>query len=134
MNNQEIILLQHTKDYLQFSTGYIIKTIGEGENIHITHNCDAQVGSSGSPILLRNNLTVIGFHLGCNFSEKIKYGILILSIINDIKHKILFIKSNDYKEEYNGLEKIGNGNYGTVYKGLLKNEKEYRAIKVIDKE
>ena len=129
LKKQEIILIQHTKHNLQFSSGYIIKTIAEGTTIH--HNCSTFAGSSGSPILLID-LTVIGFHLGSHLHEKINYGILIWPIINDIKHKILFIKSNNYKEEYNNLEKIGSGNYGTVYKGLLKNEKEYRAIKVID--
>jgi hypothetical protein len=134
LNNQEIILVQHTKDDLSYSVGNIREIIGEDSINQITHTCPTQEGSSGSPILLRNNLTVIGIHLGGLKDEQLNYGIPILSIINNIKHKQLFIKSNDYKEEYNNLEKIGSGNYGTVYKGLLKNEKEYRAIKVIDKE
>ena len=133
MNNQEIILVQHTKDDLSYSVGNIREIIGEDSINQITHTCPTQKGSSGSPILLRNNSTVIGFNL-FNYENKTNVGIPILSIINNIKHKQLFIKSNDYKEEYNNLEKIGCGNYGTVYKGLLKNEKEYRAIKVIDKE
>ena len=134
LNNQEIILVQHTKDDLSYSVGNIREIIGEDSINQITHTCPTQEGSSGSPILLRNNLTVIGIHLGGLKDEQLNYGIPILSIINNIKHKQLFIKSNDYKEEYNNLEKIGSGNYGNVYKGLLKKEKEYRAIKVIDKE
>jgi hypothetical protein len=134
LNNQEIILVQHTKDDLSYSVGNIKQTIGEETINQITHTCPTQAGSSGSPILLRNNLTVIGIHKCGSIDKQLNYGIPILSIINNIKHKQLFIKSNDYKEEYNNLEKIGSGNYGTVYKGLLKNEKEYRAIKVIDKE
>ena len=112
-----------------FKTRIIVQATEE----NIIHNCITEAGFSGSLILLRNNSTVIGFNL-FNDENKINIGIPILSIINDIKNKKLFIKSNDYKEEYNNLEKIGSGNYGTVYKGLLKNEKEYRAIKVIDKE
>ena len=131
LNEQEIFLLQFKKDsnIICLKQGVIVQATEE----KIIHNCITEAGFSGSLILLRNNSTVIGFNL-FNDENKINIGIPILSIINDIKNKKLFIKSNDYKEEYNNLEKIGSGNYGTVYKGLLKNEKEYRAIKVIDKE
>lgn len=67
-----------------------IKETNEEKTInHITHTCSTKVGSSGSPILLRDNLTVIGIHLGHAF-HNINYGITILSIINDIKKKAFY--------------------------------------------
>ena len=56
----------------------------------------------------------------------------IESIIEDIKNKSVIFKSIDYKEKYTNLEKIGNGNFGTVFKGTKDNENW--ALKIIDKE
>ena len=36
------------------------------------------------------------------------------------------------RKEYDNIEPIGNGAYGFVYKGEIKNKKELRAIKVMD--
>ena len=35
-------------------------------------------------------------------------------------------------KEYDNIKPIGNGAYGFVYKGEIKNKKELRAIKVMD--
>ena len=101
LNEQEIFLLQFKKDsnIICLKQGVIVQATEE----KIIHNCITEAGCfSGSLILLRNNSTVIGFNL-FNDENKINFGIPILSIINDIKNKKLFIKSNDYKEEYNNL-------------------------------
>lgn len=103
------------KNELSFS----IARIKEIEGHKIIHFCSSENGSSGGPLLLRGNLLVIGIHLG---SCENKYNIetSIESIIEDIKNKSVIFKSIDYKEKYTNLEKIGNGNFGTVFKETKK--------------
>jgi len=99
------------------------------------HNCQTGERSSGGPLFLQDNLRVIGIHRGnlCGLhGENSGIGIFIKSIIEDIKNKPVIFKSIDYKEKYKNLEKIGNGNFGTVYKGTKYNRSW--ALKIIDKE
>jgi len=49
-----------------------------------------------------------------------------------LKKKSVIFKYIDYKEKYKNLEKIGNGNFGIVFKGTK--DKENWALKIIDKE
>lgn len=126
--NDEVFLLQYPRGSpeLVFSYGKIL----EIRDDNIIHNCSSVYGSGGGPLLLRKNLLVIGIHIGS--TEWYKIATSIKSIIEDIKKKSVIFKSIDYKEKYKNLEKIGNGNFGTVFKGTK--DKENWALKIIDKE
>ena len=129
---KDVFLLQYPRQdkELGLSLGKIFEINGE----NLLYNCSTGEGSSGGPILLRNNLFVIGMHLGrIEKNDKVyKVGTSIKSIIEDIKKKSDIFKSIDYKEIYQNLEKIGNGNFGTVFKGTK--DKKNWALKIIDKE
>ena len=134
---EEVFLLQldhfRGKDELSFSAG--VGEISEINDHDIEHNCLTGERSSGGPILLRHNLLVIGIHIGTlrkNDNKNCGVGTSIKSIIEDIKNKSVIFKSIDHKEKYQNLEKIGNGNFGTVFKGTK--DKENWALKIIDKE
>ena len=129
--NRDVFLWQYNQrnNELNFSNGRILKIKGH----LIFHSCYTEegMGGSGGPLLLRGNLLVIGIHLG-SYRNKYKLGTSIESIIEDIKNKSVIFKSIDYKEKYTNLEKIGNGNFGTVFKGTK--DKKNWALKIIDKE
>ena len=116
------------EDKLGFSFGKIKEINGH----KIIHNCSVDEGSSGGPLLLRENLLVIGIHVRSLNRFNIKVGTSIKSIIEDIINKSVIFKFIDYKEKYKNLEKIGNVNFGKVYKGTK--DKENWALKIIDKE
>ena len=100
--NKDIYLLQYLKgNDLSYSEG-IIKEINE---YNIVHNCTTEQGSSGSPILLKNNLTVIGMHKGFNHKLKLNLGTLIYPLIQLLENYIL---NNEEKIIYeNGIYYIG---------------------------
>ena len=96
---------------LSYSHGKIIKK----DNKFLYYNVGTRGGSSGSPIILFDNLKVIGLHLGCthNKNDKINIGIPIELILDDINKIIpkkesvndLLIKIKAFEEEKNLLNK-----------------------------
>ena len=87
--NKDIFILQYPEGGLySFSVG---KIIGIDYNNNIIHNCPTLQGASGSPIILRNDLSVIGLHYGSTNPDKIENNISlnlatsINSIISDLK-------------------------------------------------
>jgi hypothetical protein len=111
---RDVFFLQYPRgnNELGLSFGKIL----EIKDYTIIHNCSTGEGSSGGPILLRDNLLVIGIHIGWIIDNGLKIGASIKSIIEDIKKKLGIFKFIDYKEKYKNLEKIGNGNFGIVFK------------------
>ena len=85
--DKDIFILQHPEgeDILSYSVGQIIKI----ENSIIYHTASTGEGSSGSPIINREDLSVIGIHYGGtnNFNAACN----IKNIIFDIKSKLLNI-------------------------------------------
>ena len=62
------------------------------ENNYFFHDCNTEEGNSGSPIILINNLSVIGIHKGYDKKENKNIGIYLGQIIK-------FIETNDYIEK-----------------------------------
>ena len=133
---KDVFLLQYVYgSELGFSYGKVLSI----KQDNIIHNCSTQAGSSGAPLLLRGQeLSIIGVHYG-RFQNEIgkasfKLATSIKSIIDNIINEIaIFFNPNDYKKTFKILEKIGNGNFGTVYKGEI-DKANFRALKIIDKE
>ena len=97
--NSDIFILQYPEgNEFSFSIDYI-------DNKLIKHTASTIGGSSGSPIIKRNNYSIIGIHFGgkkkennieyieCNLSTN------VLSILNDIKIRIKNIKLNKNNEK-----------------------------------
>ena len=79
---EDIFVLHYPKGGdLSFSLGKI-KGV---ENPKIYHNCSTEDGSSGSPIVSRFNLSIIGLHYGAKSGYNCAIGISF--ILNDIKMK-----------------------------------------------
>ena len=134
IKGKELFLLQflYGKE-LCYSNGIILKI----EENKIIHNCPSDLGSAGSPLICRYNINyIIGIHYGSitGLSSKLKVATPITSIIDDILKKRTIITSYNYTKKYKDLEIIGNGNFGTIYKGKRKDDNYNIAIKVINKE
>lgn len=113
--NEEIIIHQYPIGLEQCnSEGKIINI----NHKRITHNASTQCGSSGSPIILKNNSYVIGIHKSGS-SLKENYGDFICDVINDI-NKQETIKSYEEKN------KNENGNNYTNTNIIVEKLDKYR--------
>ena len=75
--NKDIYIVQYPEgENLSYSEGQI-KQIN---NFELIYNGDTKLGSSGSPILLKNSQEVLGIHKQSNSNNIEKYGTLISSI------------------------------------------------------
>ena len=74
----------------------IIKYVENNEDMFI-HDCNTEKGFSGAPIILINNLKIIGIHKGYDKNNKKNIGIYFKKIINNIN------KENEINIVYNGL-------------------------------
>ena len=90
-NNIDIFILQYPKgNEISLSSGKIKSILGN----EIYHTATTIEGSSGSPIIIRDNYSIIGLHFGSKISEKKKglmdfnLGTNIIGIINDIKNNV----------------------------------------------
>ena len=106
--NKEIYIVQFPEGKnLSFSEG-IIKNIDDNE---LVYDASTRSGSSGSPIILKNSIEVIGIHKQGNLYKKENYGNLMKSILNmlndDKKDNIEFKKDNINKLYENGDYYIG---------------------------
>ena len=81
--DEDIFVLHYPKGGdLSFSLG----KIKDVKNSRIYHNCSTKGGSSGSPIVSRYNLSIIGLHYGTKKKE-FNHAREISCILNDIKIK-----------------------------------------------
>ena len=81
--NEDICILQYPKGgELSFAQGQI-KSIND---YRIKHLVSTEPGSSGSPILLLNNFTIIGIHQAGNKNKEDNKGIFMKNILNDINN------------------------------------------------
>ena len=100
--NNDIFILQYPEgNEFSFSVGKIDYI----DNKLIKHTASTIGGSSGSPIIKRNNYSIIGIHFGGKKKENnIEYiesnlSTNVLSILNDIKIKTKNIKLNKNNEQ-----------------------------------
>ena len=121
--NTEIFLLQYPEtDELSFSVGKIISINDKKNNINndtnefknrylIVHNASTKLGSSGSPIIKRNedNNTIIGLHFGAFYNNEIGNN----NRMNNYKFNIanffdiiLFDMDKQIKEKYQNTGKF----------------------------
>ena len=92
---QEIYIWQFPKRELSYSYGHITQI----NNFELTHNASTDFGSSGSPIFLKDSITVIGIHKQGNYDKKENYGTLINPLIKRLQ------------DENNNNTNNGNYNY-----------------------
>ena len=80
--NKEIYIVQYPQgNKLSYSEGKIINI----NNNELIYDASTKSGSSGSPILLKNTIKVIGIHKQGNIRKTENYGTLIFSIIRLLK-------------------------------------------------
>jgi len=95
LKNSEIFILQYPKgDEISFSQGQILSI---NEKI-IIHSASTEEGSSGSPIILRNNqynYKIMGVHFGGNKDRNQNYASPLSQIIYDLKTKVNNLTFND---------------------------------------
>ena len=76
--NKDIYIVQYPEGQnLSHSEGQIKQV----NNFEIIYNGDTELGSSGSPIFLKNRQEVLGIHKQSSINETEKYGTLISSIL-----------------------------------------------------
>ena len=90
LEGKRIFITQFPKGKnLSYSKGCIIRI----DNYELIHNASTDIGSSGSPIFLKNTTEVIGIHKQGNIGKFENYGNLLYPIIESLK-------SNDKIEYY----------------------------------
>ena len=128
---KDIVLLHYPLgEDLSFSIGQILKI----EDNKILHFASTEKGSSGCPIISRDNLSVIGMHYG---GSSINYGFLLKDILsyikyiynnlfilkqNLIKHMFL-IKYDKYDNDSTKVKKkikLKEGKVGIIYEAINK--------------
>ena len=133
--NKEIYIVQYPEgNKLSYSEGKIIKI----NNNELIYDASTKSGSSGSPILLKNTIKVIGMHKQGNIRKTENYGTLIYSIIRLLKYKKKIYDNGDYyigemlndKAHGKGILYYKNGNI--KYDGDFVNDKFEGNEKYID--
>ena len=126
----EIYVLQFPQsEELSFSLGQILKV----ENSYIIHTASTEGGSSGSPIIKREDHSVIGLHFGGNknYNKAFKLEDILTNIMNiysniDIIHN--YIKKekllNSKSLNYSIIRKYKSGKLGNIYIGSRKEMKK----------
>jgi len=123
---KSIYILHYPRDKRLVSYG-LMKDILNGKTI--SHYCNTEGGSSGSPILLLNSFKVIGVHFGGQKGE-LNYGTFIKYAINEFnkKYKITNEITIKYKIEKNDKIKIFGEKFVENNKNnyeLIINDKKY---------
>ena len=132
--NKQIFSVQHPGgDELNYSHG---KILGKKDGL-LLNSVGTLGGSSGYPLILFNNLKVIGLHKGCVYDEnenKINVGIPINLIIDTIYaiNAIKCIYRIKKADEYKDIQIINNGYYDFHKNEFIKcNEEMENKIKII---
>ena len=99
---QDICIIQHPEGKeISFSQGEIINIIG----FKIKHSASTKEGSSGSPIILVDKMTVVGMHSSSITNKNLNGGIFMKNIIEDLYEKNLIYKIKEYKLNYSTNQK-----------------------------
>jgi len=140
IKNKEIFILHYPPDNdLSFSLGKILKE----QNYYIGHNASTEGGSSGSPIITRDDLNVIGMHKGGD--KIINFGYFMEDImrhIKDIFSNIISIKQiidklssekiivNFNCSKYLKKTILKEGNIGAIFESFNKNNEKILIIEI----
>ena len=90
--NESIFLPAIMKNQqVEFSSGMIVSTPNNCE--YFLHSCNTDSGSSGGPILLVENFTVVAIHKGYDKENKKNVGIFLKYIVDDIKTDVNILES-----------------------------------------
>ena len=140
IKNKEIFILHYPLDNdLSFSLGKILKE----QNYYIGHNASTEGGSSGSPIINRDDLNIIGMHKGGDNIINVGYFMEdIMRQIKDIFSNIIPIKQiidklsseniivNSNCNKYLKKTIIKKGNIGAIFESLNKNNEKVLIIEI----
>ena len=128
--NKDIYIVQYPEgDNLSYSEGKIEKI----DNYELTYDASTDLGSSGSPILLKNTTKIIGIHKQGNIKKIENYGTLLCAIIQLLKSKNKIYENGDY---YIGemLSNVPHGKGILYYKnGNIKYDGEFVNGKYLNK-
>ena len=143
--NKDIFILQYPQgEEISFSEGKIISKQDEDT---FAHNCSTLKGSSGSPIILREDSSVIGLHYGSftqNENNKINAYNLSTSILSIIKNILkiiattsknqIFIKQNNFinNNNINNMYIQNKGNNYFIAEYFVGEQNIYQNIKIIN--
>ena len=102
---QDICIFQHPQGKeISYSQGEIYDIKG----FRVIHSASTKEGSSGSPIILSDKMTVIGIHSSSITNKNLNTGIFMKNIIEELYEKNLLKNIKDFKI-----------NYSTNQKGIL---------------
>jgi hypothetical protein len=140
IKNKEIFILHYPPDNdLSFSLGKILKE----QNYYIGHNASTEGGSSGSPIITRDDLNVIGIHKGGDNIINIGYFmedimrqiknifsniISIKQIIDKLSSENIVVNSNNSK--YLKKTLLEKGNIGAIFESFNQNKEKILIIEI----
>ena len=134
--NKDIYIIQYPEgNKLSYSEGKIINI---NNNSELIYDASITSGSSGSPILLKNTIEVIGMHKQGSNKKTENYGTLMYSILQLLKAKNIIYESGNYyigemlngKAHGKGIIYYRNGNI--KYDGEFVNDKREGKGKYID--
>ena len=140
IKNKEIFILHYPLDNdLSFSLGKILKE----QNYYIGHNASTERGSSGGPIINRDDLNIIGMHKGGDNIINVGYFMEdIMRQIKDIFSNIIPIKQiidklsseniivNSNCNKYLKKTILKKGNIGAIFESLNKNNEKVLIIEI----
>ena len=140
IKNKEIFILHYPLDNdLSFSLGKILKE----QNYYIGHNASTEGGSSGSPIINRDDLNIIGMHKGGDNIINVGYFMEdIMRQIKDIFSNIIPIKQiidklsseniivNSNCNKYLKKTILKKGNIGAIFESLNQNNEKVLIIEI----
>ena len=126
--NRKIKIFQYPKgsDQLKCSKGEI-KEVDEFI-FEFSHKANTEKGSSGSPIFLSTDETVLGIHKQGSETKKENYGSFIGPIVDFFNNNLEYVKNENYEGGIREGKKEGYGKYkeenGEIYEGEWKNDKK----------
>ena len=138
--NKEIFILHYPPDNdLSFSIGKILAV----QNYNIGHNASTEGGSSGCPIITRDDLNVIGMHKGGDNIINVGYFIedimgqiknifsniiSIKQIIDKLSSENIKVNSNSYK--YLKKTLLKKGNIGGIFEAINQNKEKILVVEI----
>jgi len=120
-NEKEVLLAGYPKGKKLASGSGIIKEIIDEYEFY--HEIPTEHGSSGSPIILLNSLTVIGIHKQADIEENLNVGTFIGEAIKAINEE-KFIKIKNFKKRNSSIDQ-------DIKYDIKKNKNEIKCIYIV---
>ena len=138
-DKEDIFVLYYpSQQDLSYSLGQIIQI----DNPLIYYSALTEQGSSGSPLIKRDNFRIIGIHFG-GIQNNINFTNNIDNILIDINNKVKYINSikdmvnnlikekfidKNKKYEFSNIKLLKAGKIGNIYQGIIKENKNLALI------